>query len=43
MKSIDLEKYIRQLKQKGVDTQEVESVLIELISSSVSMRLPKAE
>lgn len=43
MRSIDLEKYIEQLKQKGVETEEVESSLRKIISSNASTQLPKAE
>lgn len=40
---IDLEKYIAQLKERGVDPKEVETELKKLIVSNVSVLSPRAE
>lgn len=42
-KRVDLMRYLAQLHNKGVDTTEVEKRLEEIISSNVSMRLPKVQ
>lgn len=43
MKQIELADYIKMLKEKGVDTTEVEARLQEIISSTASKPLPKAQ
>lgn len=42
-RNMDLEKYLVALKAKGVDTQEVENRLNQIISSNASVLLPEAQ
>lgn len=43
MQEIDIELYIKNLNQLGVDTKEVEIYLENLISSSALRQLPEAQ